>query len=104
MRPLILLYLIALATTPFPHLLHNAPTPEKHLNETMPGGIASLDYDNDSLPDLFFTNAAQPSRLYRNLGNNQWQDVTHRLVHLGWLLRLRPRRRPRHFHRQLRPI
>ncbi len=54
----------------------------------MPGGIAILDYDNDSRLDLFFTNAAHPSRLYRNLGNNQWQDVTTNsgLTHTGYIM------------------
>lgn len=68
--------LLAFATSPFPHTLDHAPTPEKHLIETMPGGLAIFDFDNDRRPDLFFTNAARPSRLYRNLGHNQWQDVT----------------------------
>jgi hypothetical protein len=75
-RPLLLSALVAFATTPLTHTLQNSPTPEKHLIETMPGGLAILDYDNDGRPDIFFTNATQPSRLYRNLGNNQWQDVT----------------------------
>jgi enediyne biosynthesis protein E4 len=67
--------------------LHNAPTPEKHQIESMPGGVAVLDYDNDGRPDLFFANgAAQPSlrktdpafynRLYRNRGDGTFEDVT----------------------------
>jgi len=68
--------LLALANAPFPHSLAHSPTPDKHLIETMPGGVAVLDYDNDTRFDLFFVNASAPSRLYRNLGNNQWQDVT----------------------------
>ncbi|MBL0158098.1 MAG: CRTAC1 family protein [Bryobacterales bacterium] len=70
-------------------LLRNSPTPEKHQPETMPGGVAIFDYDNDGKPDLFFVNgAAQQSlkkankqwhnRLYRNLGNWQFEDVTAR--------------------------
>ena len=88
MRLLILLYLLAFVPAPFAHTLYHAPTPEKHLTETMPGGIAILDYDNDALPDLFFTNASQPSRLYRNLGNNQWQDVTANsgIAHAGYTM------------------
>jgi hypothetical protein len=61
---------------PFPHQLLHAPTAEKRLPETMPGGIAVLDYDNDGWPDLFFTNASAPSRLYRNLQGEGWEDVT----------------------------
>src|SRR5436305_6664324 len=67
--------------------LHNSPTPEKHQIETMPGGVAVLDYDHDGRPDLFFANgAAQPSlrkteaafwnRLYRNRGDGTFEDVT----------------------------
>ena len=68
-------------------LLENHPTPAKHQVETMPGGVAVLDYDNDGLMDLYFTNGAEsPSlkktgekdwnRLYRNLGNFAFSDVT----------------------------
>ncbi len=60
-------------------LLRNYETPEKHLIETMAGGVAAFDYDGDGLVDLFFTNGApQPSlrkaipqdcnTLYRNTG------------------------------------
>src|SRR5215510_4316560 len=37
-------------------VLENSPTAEKHLIETMPGGIAVFDYDGDGLPDIFLTN------------------------------------------------
>jgi hypothetical protein len=68
-------------------VLENSPTPEKHLIETMPGGIAVLDYDGDGRPDIYFTNgAAIPSleksspkywnRLFRNEGNLKFRDVT----------------------------
>jgi len=67
--------------------LRNSPTPEKHQIETMPGGVAVLDYDGDGLMDIYFTNGANsPSlrrsgpaewnRLYRNLGNGRFLDVT----------------------------
>ncbi len=70
-----------------PFTLQNSPTPEKHVVSTMAGGLAIFDFDNDGLLDLFFTNgAALPSlrkqgpqhwnRLYRNLGNLQFADVT----------------------------
>jgi len=70
-----------------PFTLRNAATPEKHQIETMPGGVAVFDYDNDGLPDIYFLNGApQPSlvksgpewwnRLYHNLGGWKFEDVT----------------------------
>jgi hypothetical protein len=68
-------------------LLQNSPTPEKRMIETMAGGLAIFDYNNDSLPDVYFTNGADvPSlkksspkyknRLFRNDGNMKFTDVT----------------------------
>jgi len=68
-------------------VLHNAASPEKHQIETMAGGVAVFDYDNDGYPDIYFTNgAAQPSlekagaeyrnRLYRNRHDWTFEDVT----------------------------
>jgi hypothetical protein len=68
-------------------VLHNCPTPQKHMIETMAGGLAVFDYDGDGRPDIFFTNGADlPSlsktgpqywnRLYRNEGNMKFRDVT----------------------------
>ncbi len=68
-------------------VLENAPTPEKRLIETMPGGVAVFDYDGDGLDDIFFTNGASvPSlmksapkfhnHLFRNLGGMKFKDVT----------------------------
>jgi len=46
----------------------------------MPGGVAIIDYDNDGKPDIFLVNASgdRPNRLYRNLGNWRFEDVTER--------------------------
>jgi len=38
-------------------------------------GIAILDYDGDSWPDLFVANDTQPNRLYRNGGNGTFKDI-----------------------------
>ena len=38
--------------------LDNSPTPEKHLIESVPGGVAAFDYNGDGRVDLFFTNGA----------------------------------------------
>ncbi len=68
-------------------ILHNSATPEKHQIETMAGGLAVIDFDNDGRPDLFLTNGApQPAlhktgaewwnRLYRNRGDGTFEDVT----------------------------
>jgi hypothetical protein len=68
-------------------VLQNHPTPQKHLIETVPGGVAAFDYNNDGRVDLFFANgAASPSlqkqsdadwnRLYRNDGDLHFTDVT----------------------------
>lgn len=70
-----------------PFVLENNAMPAKHVVSTMAGGVAIFDYDNDGRPDLFFTNGAElPSlrktsdkyanRLYRNLGNMRFEDVT----------------------------
>ncbi len=69
--------------------LQAGSTPAKHLIETMVGGVGLLDYDNDGKLDVYLVNGAeQPSltktspahwnRLYRNLGNFKFEDVTER--------------------------
>ncbi|HUE03503.1 MAG TPA: CRTAC1 family protein [Bryobacteraceae bacterium] len=65
----------------------NCSTPEKHQPETMPGGVALLDYDGDGLLDIYLVNGAEmPSlvktapkyynRLFHNNGNGTFTDVT----------------------------
>src|SRR2546425_122356 len=72
----------------------NSPTAAKYLPETMGGGVALFDFDNDGDLDIFFTNGAridnpmppgaEPdksdrkywNRLYRNDGNWKFTDVT----------------------------
>ena len=68
-------------------VLNNAASPERHQIETMAGGVAVFDYDNDGYPDIYFANGAeQPSlektgpqyrnRLYRNKHDWTFEDVT----------------------------
>jgi hypothetical protein len=67
--------------------LNNSVSPQRYSIETMTGGVALFDYDNDGLLDIFFTNgAAVPSlektnptfnnRLFHNNGDGTFTDVT----------------------------
>ena len=74
--------------------LLNSPTPQKYLIETMPGGVALLDYNNDGLLDIFFVNGGHITspmhppfsfgrrdprywnRLYRQNKDGSFTDVT----------------------------
>ena len=50
-------------------VLQNSPTPQKYLIETMPGGVALFDYNNDGLLDIFLVNGGRvtsPMRLPEN--------------------------------------
>ncbi|HEY2249859.1 MAG TPA: FG-GAP-like repeat-containing protein, partial [Planctomycetaceae bacterium] len=61
-------------------------TGQRYLLETTGGGVGVLDYDGDGWPDLYFPQGCripfQPDdstytdRLYRNLGNDSFLDVT----------------------------
>src|SRR4030081_3668791 len=75
-------------------VLQNSPTPQKYLIETMPGGVALLDYNNDGLLDIFLVNGGHIdsptqtpenfnrhdprywNRLYRQNRDGTFTDVT----------------------------
>jgi hypothetical protein len=70
-----------------PFSLDSSETAEKHAPETMAGGVAAFDYDNDGNLDIFFTNGADISslkktspkywnRLFHNNGDGTFTDVT----------------------------
>jgi hypothetical protein len=81
--------------------LQNSPTSQKYLIETMPGGVALFDYNNDGLLDIFLVNGGHISaataekfdrdnprywnRLYRQNKDGSFTDVTEAagLAHAG---------------------
>lgn len=68
-------------------VLNNSASEHRYQAETMAGGVALFDYNNDGLLDIYFTNCAHlpdldkssprfHNRLYRNNGNSTFTDVT----------------------------
>src|SRR5580692_2560264 len=60
---------------------------KKYIIETTGSGAAFLDYDNDGLLDVFLVSGpGGTNRLYHNLGNGRFADVTKELglEHTGW--------------------
>jgi enediyne biosynthesis protein E4 len=75
---------------------HHAAPEKKYIVESMSGGVALLDFDNDGLLDIYFVDSltvdtakdprAARSALYRNLGKAKFEDVTDKasVGHPGW--------------------
>ena len=78
---------IRFAYRPIDFRLESCETPERHAPETMAGGVAIFDYNNDGKLDVFFTNGADirtlkkslpkySNRLFENDGTGHFKDVT----------------------------
>ena len=75
---------------------HHADPEKKYIVESMSGGLALFDFDNDGLLDIYFVDsltvetagnpAAARSTLYRNRGKGRFDDVTDKagVGHPGW--------------------
>ncbi len=76
------------ARTPLAQFRHSSGSRQKdYIVETVSGGVAVFDYDNDGLPDIYLLNGssigaelgrekAPRAALYRNLGGWKFEDVT----------------------------
>jgi hypothetical protein len=75
---------------------HHADPEKKYIVESMSGGVALFDFDNDGLLDIYLVDSltvdtaknhkAARSALYRNRGRLQFEDVTDKagVGHPGW--------------------
>ncbi len=75
---------------------HAWSTDKKYILESMSGGVAIFDFDNDGLLDLYLVNSptvatasdirSARSELWRNLGNGTFSDVTNKagVGYPGW--------------------
>ena len=75
---------------------HTSSPEKKYIVESMSGGVALLDYDNDGYLDIYFVNSLTTdlvklnqktrSALYHNTGDGTFTDVTDKagLGDVGW--------------------
>ncbi len=85
-RPVVTFQEINAKTSGISWVHHNAHSPERHLPETVGGGCAFFDFDNDGWMDIYLVNSgasdfyvpAAPLKnaLYRNNRNGTFTDVT----------------------------
>src|SRR5262245_17853038 len=81
------------------NFINNSSTEKKYIVESMGGGVAMFDFDNDGRLDIYLVNSytveaalakkpRPPAALYRNLGNGKFEDVAAKagVADPGWAM------------------